>query len=331
MISRGAILWSATIYVATAAFFAAAAFVPAVPYNIREVMGGRGLAAPLILPFALSLLFGTPVWGAARLARRGIRPVLLLPATAISSGVLCYALLRVSVPMESLWDIVGAPILAWAWEWELLGRFVALYSAAWILTVGGAVIVLATGASMGRIAEGNGEMPRVAVVLRWAAVAVWALPLCYGVIVSWAATDNLTELIAGGGSPLATLSLALCAVALAASASVLAALMAAGGRGSETHSPAGAGGPWKALLQASAAFALGYFLLQWGAEARLTKYGATFSALQFLLSPDRDHYVTGPALLALTLLAQGLGIAAVVAMQLPYWIQLRAAEGAGRR
>jgi len=241
---RAALVWFALGYGAFAAALAAALVVPGVPYNVREAVGGHGLAAPLLLPLVLSLLLGMPAAGAMSLGRGSRRAVILLSAAAALCGVVTYALLRITVPMESLGDIVGFPTLHWPWEWELLGRFVALFGAVWLLVAGGAVIgrAMRVGAETSPGPRETG--PRLQPLIRWAAAALALLPVCYYVIVVRAGTDNLTELIAGGGTPLGAGCLALAMLILAAAASVAAASLAArlrigrGGQGA-THIPWG--------------------------------------------------------------------------------------------
>ena len=65
-----------------------------------------------------------------------------------------------------------------------------------------------------------------------------------------------------------------------------------------------------------------FVLLSASAEPALTKYGKVFSALQFLLSPDRAHYVSQGELVARYGLAHLLLVGAVVVLQLPAWIAI---------
>jgi hypothetical protein len=64
---------------------------------------------------------------------------------------------------------------------------------------------------------------------------------------------------------------------------------------------------------------LGFGLLTFGTETALAKYGTVFSALQFLLSPDRAHYATGWEL-GLRYLVFHAGLLCAVALaQYPWW------------
>ena len=64
---------------------------------------------------------------------------------------------------------------------------------------------------------------------------------------------------------------------------------------------------------------LGWGLLQAGTEPMLIKYGKAFSALQFLLSEDREHYVRGAALFARFVLAHGLLLLGVCGLAHLVW------------
>ena len=62
-----------------------------------------------------------------------------------------------------------------------------------------------------------------------------------------------------------------------------------------------------------------YFLLLVGTAQSVEKYGQTFSALQFLLSPDRTHYVSGIELYVRFIIIHYASIAALYLAQLPFW------------
>jgi hypothetical protein len=80
-----------------------------------------------------------------------------------------------------------------------------------------------------------------------------------------------------------------------------------------------------AIAAAAAVISLpaGYLLLTLGTADRIEKYGSTFSALQFLLSPDREHYASGAAILGLYAFAHALAWAGIALAQLPAWLAAR--------
>ena len=73
----------------------------------------------------------------------------------------------------------------------------------------------------------------------------------------------------------------------------------------------------------------------WGAEHTILKYGKVFSAFQFLLSTDRDHYVEGAALAVRFVAAMSLMCVGLAMMQWLAWrdlaIEARPASSRERR
>jgi hypothetical protein len=253
---------------------AVTARVGALPYNVRELFGaGNPLPTALAMAAIAYWAFGAPAVFAAGLAgARAARAALLAGAVALHAAI-TYAALRAAVPIESMYDVVGSPILHWPWEWELLGRFAALL---------GAVTLLWMGAAACAAALDGGSRRAVAM---WVVGAVALLPIAHVVVVSRAATDNLTELMAGGGGPGASLAIAAAIFCVGLAGSSLARLGAGGRRG-----------PLAAALLLSIPAA--YVALSLGLERHVEKYGQVFSALQFLLSRDRESLASGGALLA---------------------------------
>lgn len=272
--------------------------LPGVPYNVRELVSGgpAGVFSLLALAAASYLLANAALpLGRGRPASR----MLAAPLWLAASGTVVFALLRAGVPTESMDDIVGSPILGWPWEWERLGRFIALWMAV-SLQVAGAFALTAT----------LGHARRLPLLLNWAIVAgVSAGPL-FHVVITLAATDNLTELVAQGGSFVAASLVALGLMAVALCGSCLSALLA--GAGSRAGLATG--------LLAGAALAPVCFVL--GTEATIVKYDKVFSALQFLLSTDRGHYATGAALWLRLAAALVMAALTLAALQHLHWRRL---------
>lgn len=249
--------------------------LPGLPYNVRELFGGfGGMAAPALL-LGMAALPAAAAWLAQRAdpARLGaVRASLWqLPTLAI----LLALWLLLWAPTESLHDVVGTPTLGVGDAAELFARLaVLLLGLLWALALGLA------GAWSGR----RGWLLGLH--------AVWVLPLWHGVVVWGANTDNLVELMAGGGSLLATLCWLGYLTLLGLSAAWL-----------------WRGGTLRRLLALLLMPLIGWSLLQSGTEAMLIKYGQAFSALQFLLSEDRQHYAQGAALHARFAIAHGLLLA----------------------
>jgi hypothetical protein len=118
--------------------------------------------------------------------------------------------------------------------------------------------------------------------------------------VTWAATDNLTELIAERPVFGIAGEWYLCAIPVLIGVSVLLLLRAAA---HATWWPA-------AIASTIVALPIGWALLNLGLEPHVEKYGAVFSGAQFLLGPDRRHTLSESALFARWVAVQmgGVGV-----------------------
>ena len=158
------------------------------PYNVRElVYEGHPFRSLLLLATLLYWAIGFPVLISQWLAR-GELYLLSLPPLVLLHGLVAWMLLWSAVPSESIHDIVGYPVLRWPWEWELIGRFLALFS------------VWSVAAAGGSLSQGGGFFPNPkSALLGWIVAAWLIMPLSYYVVVREASTDNLVELMAGNG------------------------------------------------------------------------------------------------------------------------------------
>ena len=243
--------------------------LPGVPYNLRELLA-PGLGGVVSVLGLSMTAYGMANGSFLLFASRHHKWLFVLPVGIVLHGLVAWLLLRIAVPMESLYDIVGSPVLGWPWEWEMLGRYIALHMVLMLQILGAALFV------------------RVILVpatvtdfLYWALVSVlmaWPLHLA---AVTWAATDNLTELMAGEASFLASSALAGAWFLSCLTASALSAALCA---------PRRVGVLLGFALLATAGAAL---LFWFGSEHVVVKYGRVFSAFQFLLSTDREHYTQG--------------------------------------
>lgn len=265
---------------------------PGLPYNVTELFRYSG-RWPALLPFSLALLWAGAgaAWLGTRLAT-GRHGAGWLPLLTLGASTLSYALLWFSVNPESMADLVGSPVVfrdvsqdaAWGGAWQTLFlalnaplaigiveqgvRFVALY----------APLPLLLGLLVAAPWRRRSLASSVALLVS-ALLVVW---LCQTVVVDWASTDNLTELIArdGRGWYLYGLLLLCC---------VSACLLA--------RAPAhGAGASALALLVLIVGVPLGWWLLNQGLEQQVQKYGLVFSAVQFLLAGERANPVAPDAL-----------------------------------
>jgi hypothetical protein len=283
---------------------------PRVPYNVRELTEGR---APLVTAVLLAILLvaalGAPAWIAASPLRRkdahGAFPLLLL----LAQGALVWLLLRITVPEEAIHDIVGSPVLGGTREGETAGRFLALFLGVATLLAGAAAAWIAW--------EERDRRP----VARWGWTAAVALPASYAVVVPLAATDNLVELMRGGGGPGPAAAIGAAVLSLGIAGTGLSRILAGRSRN---------------VLVAAAVCALalpaGYAFLHLGLAPAVEKYGRTFSALQFLLSEDRTHLAGGAALLFRYGLAFTAGALTIALAQHAAWLGARPSpQGASPR
>ncbi|MEO6561578.1 MAG: hypothetical protein ABIN99_00820, partial [Nitrosospira sp.] len=270
---------------------------PLTPYNVRElVYEGHPFRSLLLLAALLYWSAGFPVLIAQWLAR-GEMYLLSFSPLVLLHGLIAWVLLWSSVPSEALHDIVGYPILAWPWEWEVLGRFLALFSLWSVAATAGALV-----AAWRILPDAKSAL------LGWAMGACLLIPFSYYIVVVLASTDNLVELIANNGSvgSFLLIGLAMVGISFGGTKAALALI------------------PRVVRRTRAAAWVLGsgvlaYLAIYFGTEQVIVKFNQVFSALQFLLSSDRAH-LAGPSELAVRYIALwGFLIAAIVLVQNPLW------------
>jgi len=256
-----------------------------VPYNIKElILGDYKLVRAFGMVMVLFWLFG---FGLNRLITelnsidktKHISPdSLTLPQNvwrfSVLHAVVSGLLVLVVFPQESIYDIVGAPVWGWLPQLELLLRLAVLFWLFCVLLQASAAIVLAQ-ISSSRIR-----------VLKLLLILCCAIMLAYLVVIKFAATDNLTELLRDNGHSWAVLLVILYLGLLFYSATALAMLGQLSMISRLGH-----------ISLVIVAAPLGYWLLSLGLESLVVKYDKVFSALQFLLSRDRAHYAQGSDLL----------------------------------
>ena len=283
--------------------------LPGVPYNVAALLNPHHpFGAPVVLAVFVFWAAGLPAL-AARWLDVGQRAGLLFPIAVVLHTVVAWALMRQAVLPEMIHKVAGSPILGWPWEWETLMRFCALQSALFVLLTGGCVV--------NRVAMQESSTRALLIWLCWAACL---LPMLHYVIVGLAATDNLTELMAGGGGVWSSSMIALWFVLVGAAGSMLGGLPA----GRRT-------GVRRRWCLAVLSIALGYVILWLGLESDVQKYGASFSALQFLLSSDRQHYAAGWELAIRYIVFHAGTIGAIALTQLPFRGLLQEAVGSDVR
>ena len=276
--------------------------LPGVPYNVVKLMPAdfAGAVAALGLAVAAWWMLAAPLWLLAA-PRRQWRLVFALPLLA--HALVTFVLLRATVPLAMIHKIIGNPVLGWGGPWEDIGRYLALHMSLMIPVFGGVLLARVV------------WRPQTVVdFIGWCFTSLLLAWPLHWVVVDQAGTDNLVELMRGGGSLAVSAALALALLLVTTAGSALS-LALAGGQPQRRS---------VLLGLAAVATAAALLCLQWGLEPMLVKYGRAFSALQFLLSASRDSYATGGALLLRLALALAAGVALVTALQWAGWRRLGA-------
>lgn len=272
-----------------------ASHVPGMPYNILELFpsGTGGIIAALSLSATIYLAANSTFF---LLMGKTRRRLVLFPLLLPLQGIIIWILLRIGVPLESIHDIVGAPVLDWPREWEMFLRFLALHQSIATQMIG-AVLIVTT------ICRPS----LFAVFAYWLVVSLmfaWPLHL---IVIDGAATDNLVELMRDNATFTSSSLLASGILFLFIGGTAIGAAIAVSSR--------------RIYLLAITFLALpmvaGCFLA--GLEPVLVKYGKVFSAAQFLLSPSREHYLPQTDLLFRFAFAYVFCTAIIAILQLRAW------------
>jgi len=244
--------------------------LPGVPYNVGGLFPRRYREVHAFVFSLLLVWIGfAPAWAGRVLADRP-RQLPFLPVWGALAGLVSWSLLRFSVTIESLKDILGTMGRDWPAHWELIGRFLALQAPVMLMLLVASVTAASARRGGAKLARRNGACA-LAFALPWI-VFGWV------VVVRWATTDNLTELIRsrpwGWAGP----------VALTALAGLFAAHVAAV---VDAWTHAGLRRKLAVLALTPLLAAAAWGLLHLGLEPAVEKYGLTFPAARFLLGPDR--------------------------------------------
>ena len=111
-------VWDGILVSLTAAALALLMRMPSIPYNVRE-LGGTGVhLITSVVALACAIYWmANGLFPGLRALRRKPSLIVWLPIALLVHGTLGWLLLRSAVPLESIHDIVGSPILRWSWEW----------------------------------------------------------------------------------------------------------------------------------------------------------------------------------------------------------------------
>jgi len=275
--------------------------LPFFPYNLRALPNPyHPFFAPVMLALFVFWVLGTPAWTACWLNTSPLSRF-VMPGWVIVQGVVAWGLARNAVLPEMIHKVAGAPVLNWSREWETLIRFGVLEGTLFMLLSGGAVIATTI--------LDHGKSKALIVWILW---AIFLLPISHYIIVTNAATDNLVELIAGGGGVAASLLVAGWIVGIGAGSVLLARWIA-------NRKAVG----WQQLLVIAMSLPLGYWIISAALEPSLQKFDQVFSGLQFILSMDRAHYASGWDLWLRYGVFHGALLGAAALAQYPFWLKAK--------
>jgi hypothetical protein len=274
--------------------------LPGIPYNVIELFTKHSIFVSVFL-FAAVLIwsFGIPVFLGFLLTQHKKSHFFIFPLWIVAHSTITWILLSSAVPTESIYDIVGSPVLGWPFNIETFFRFISLFSVPSISLVGITTLSLEFSALKGRKPHGS---------IIWTNWFIVLLAISYLIVVVGAATDNLTELIAGGGSFLGFFFLCGWMLISFIPGSYFGGVMA------------NVFGRWsRAVLIFIAGLIIGFVFVYFGLEHNVYKYGKTFSALQFLLSPTRDSLVSNASLIMRYVALETALLGVVCISQYPFW------------
>lgn len=290
--------------------------LPGIPYNVSELFLDRGSVFAIGF-FALGVLWvGAGAAVVAFVMAKSRKPYLTLPLALILVSLASKMLVSRGVTYESLDDILGTNNLFglvtqqgiwgdwWRTEFVRLGvdvvdfverrvRYCALYSVP-LIAIAFTLLPRARRTQPSRPAS-------TAAIWLSAAVAMLWLWLCATVVLTWAATDNLTELIAAHGPLGVPGPLFLLALVLVAAVNVELLL----------RMQRSVGAAVVAVPASAACVVATWFLLNAGLEQQVHKYSFVFSGTQFLLGPDRQHGLSSAMLFARWAVVYAGGVCAI--------------------
>ena len=302
---------SATAYFALLVGVAVTLQSNILPFFVQGLFNAGGTPVLLGFPLGMFIAFAPPVVFARWSSRGGWGRSALLPAFVLAHGLVVWPGVRVAAPVEAIRGLLGPSVLAWPWELESMGRFLALFAAVSVLFVGGTHVAAS-------IAGPHVERDRGA-LKRWLAPAAVLLGVSYWIVVRLASTDTLVSLMAGGGSILSAACIGAWILNTAVSSSSLAAVLR------RRVNPLVVG----PIVGAGIAFGLVAFVL--GTAHAIYRNGVVTSALQALFSADHGRPATGAgSLIRYILVNTGLVVAAAL-VQMPFVGHRQVAEPAARK
>lgn len=287
------------LFVVIALLYSIALFIipkiSGVPYNIVELLSGHyPIFNALGLTSTFFCCFGFPLFTIIRWQPNPLKVVYFV----FLHVILTWLLIRLFIPLESIYDIIGFPTLKFLPELEMAGRFFALFLPFSII-----FFIVAI------------QISRQFTIIYLRSYSLFfflifiAVPLSYWIVIEQAGTDNLTELLENNGHSFAVIGIIIYFFLLAMSSTLLSAVFTHFKQKNHILS----------FIIILISIPLSYYAIYWATEAYIFKYGQFFSALQFLLSPDRTQLVSGNTLIFRFILAQSVLLSLIFFSQIPFW------------
>jgi VanZ family protein len=240
----------------------------AVPYNVRELLTDNS-SAILGIVLMCYLLFTPSAFTFPLFAQF----ILYSPIICLLQSSIIFGILYFTVPTESLYDILGSPILALPPFLELLLRFIGFFSLIQFNCLAANQFIHCK--------------QKISAAILWLGGNFGFAAFWYWAVVFLAATDNIIELLADGGSVSSLFALTLWLILVFSSAAAVAnlAYQSVFSRLSlRTKSFV-----WL-FIGLALTLPLSWWLINIATESVIVKYQQVYSALQFLLSTDRSQY-----------------------------------------
>ncbi len=267
--------------------------LPGIPYNAKELFLDHG-SLPAILFFSVALLWlGMGTVYSARAGHNSRYPYLVVPLSALITGLIFLFLLKRGVTYESLSDLVGSPYyrrhLTEFTTPAIISKLVSMFpdmtdTVERYVRFSALTFPLVGFISLWTYLLTTGKSTSIQRYRNTALILVFLLPLLMlskSIVLDYPATDNITELIAENGA----MPLLLLLVLLAAN---IALMVSANGRRRYLT----------AIAFTIVALPVSWLLLNSGLADEIHKYRQTFSGVDFLLGPDRQHKLPTAQLVA---------------------------------
>ncbi len=281
---KGLGIFSAGVLLASLVLFVVLR-LPGIPYNVRDIFGGGASLPACILLMSSLACAGFVARGGAALLHRAAG-WLIAPFALAAGCLLLFVLMSRAISSETMmdfgvaYDVTGRTALLGSVSAKLPALEEALRFAALIYPILAATALVRAFAVT---PQGSHRAFHAADFVR-ASVMVCFILLAGLITLVWPSSDNITELVArlsSDGRPGAVLLLGLC-FAVAVGGNSLASM------NNQTWA--------RQCVTTGLACGVSWLLIRFGLTSQLTKYGSTFRGIDFLLGPDRQHFLSEPTL-----------------------------------